>query len=452
MKRNIKIIIASLLVLALLAGGYYFLLGWNPENPAEEQASNPPEEQYEKAIDIKTNDVDFVKINNGSIVYTVRNGEKVAIEGYSSLIMDEYQLSMLLYDVTALPVSRKIDSSGKNFSDYGIDENGKSITVATKDGKTEILLIGAPTNFEDEYYAMLKGKDSVFTVSSYSVEKLMKHPSEMRSNAICTLDGQNISAFTIIKNGKKELSIAYDEEYVPANEYQPVSYLITYPYNNVTASLDRLQELFKNISSLAAESIIEENPSDLAKYGLDNPYEVEFISFDEKKVTVKMGNYGENGSIYVMRDNLPVVYLAQCSFYENIKNATAQNYIDRFIHLFNINTVKKISVKAGNKEHLLSIEKNADKSMTYKIDGKTSEESKFKPIYQQIIGITAADFIEEKDEGEENCTISFSLNDGSTKKFTYYIYNDRYCIVKADNNLTCLTLTKNIDTLFEQLK
>ena len=259
MKRNIKIIIASLLVLALLAGGYYFLLGWNPENPAEEQASNPTEEQYEKAIDIKTNDVDFVKINNGSIVYTVRNGEKVAIEGYSSLIMDEYQLSMLLYDVTALPVSRKIDSSGKTFSDYGIDENGKSITVATKDGKTEILLIGAPTNFEDEYYAMLKGKDSVFTVSSYSVEKLMKHPSEMRSNAICTLDGQNISAFTIIKNGKKELSIAYDEEYVPANEYQPVSYLITYPYNNVTASLDRLQELFKNISSLAAESIIEEN-------------------------------------------------------------------------------------------------------------------------------------------------------------------------------------------------
>lgn len=453
MKHNIKLIIALLLVLALLGGGYFFVSKWNPEKEdTEENSSVSQDGNIEYVFGADSENIDFVKFNTGSIVYTVKNGEEPSIEGYSSQIIDKYQISSLIYNVTSVSISRRIENFSGNFSDYGIDEAGKSVTVRMKDGEQYTLLLGNNTNFEDEYYAMLKGEDTVFTVSSYSVDNLMKNPDELRSKAICTLDGQNISAFTVKKNGKHELSVKYDENYTPANEYQTVSYLITYPYKNVTASLDRLQELFESVSSLTADSIVEENPKNLASYGLDKPYEVEFTDFDGNKTTVRMGNYGENGNVYLMCNNIPVVYLAQCPFYEVVKGVNAKNYVDRFINLFNIDTVKEIKIEADGEEHILSIEKKSEDSYTYKVGEKILAESNFKKLYQLIIGIVAADFTEEKAAGKEKCTITFFFNDGGSKNFTYYVYNDRYCIVNADNNLTCLTLTKNLDNILNELK
>ena len=452
MKRNIKLIIALLVVLTLLGGGYFFISKWNPEKENTEE--NTPISQggnAEYVFDADSENIDFVKFNTGSITYTVKNGEEPSIEGYSSHIIDNYQLSSMIYSVTSVSISRRIENFSGNLSDYGIDESGKSVTVRMKDGTQHTMLLGNNTNFEDEYYAMLKGGDSVFTVSSYSIDNLMKNPDELRSKDICTLDSQNISAFTVKKNGKHELSVKYDEDYTPANEYQSVSYLITYPYKNVAASLDRLQELFENVSSLTADSIVEENPKNLAPYGLDKPYEVEFTDFDGKKTTLRMGNYGEDGNVYLMCNNKPVVYLAQCPFYETIKGVNAKNYVDRLINLFNIETVKEIKIEADGKKHILSIAKKSDDSYTYKVGEKILAESNFKKLYQLIIGVTAADFTEEKAAGKEKCSITFSFNDGSLKKFTYYVYNDRYSIVKADNNLTCLTLTKNLDNIINEL-
>jgi len=453
MKRNIKLIIALLLVLALLGGGYFFVSKWNPEkentdeNPLMSQGGN-----VEYVFNADSKNIEFVKFNTDSIAYTIRNGEEPSIEGYSSHIIDKYQLSSMIYSVTSVSVSRRLENFSGNLSDYGIDESGKSVTVGLKDGTKSILLIGNGTNFKDEYYAMIKGKDAVFTVSSYSIDNLMKNPDELRSKDICTLDGKNISAFTVKKNGKHELSVKYDENYTPANEYQTVSYLITYPYKNVTASFDSLQELFDGVSSLTADSIVEENPKNLTPYGLDKPYEVEFTDFDGKKTTVRMGAYGENGNVYLMCNSTPVVYLAQCPFYETIKGVDAKNYVDRFINIFNIDTVKEIKIEADGEEYLLSIEKKSEDSYTYKVGEKIVAESNFKKLYQLIIGIRAVDFTGEKATGKEKCSITFSFNDGSSKKFTYYVYNDRYCIVKAGNNLTCLTLTKNLDNIINELK
>ena len=114
--------------------------------------------------------------------------------------------------------------------------------------------------------------------------------------------------------------------------------------------------------------------------------------------------------------------------------------------------MKEIRIEADGEEHILSIEKKSEDSYTYKLGEKTLAGSNFKKLYQLIIGIVAADFTEENAAGKEKCSITFSFNDGGSKKFTYYVYNDRYCIVKADNNITCLTLTKNLDNIIAELK
>ena len=48
--------------------------------------------------------------------------------------------------------------------------------------------------------------------------------------------------------------------------------------------------------------------------------------------------------------------------------------------------------------------------------------------------------------------MTFEFNDGTKKTFKYYIYDERYSMVEADNGLKCLTLTKNLDTMWDALK
>ena len=118
MKHNIKTIIAALVVLALLGGGYFFISKWNPEkenteeNPSVNQGGN-----IEYVFDADSENIDFVKFNTGSIIYTIKNGEEPSIEGYSSHIIDKYQLSSMIYSITSVSISRRIESFSGNLSD-----------------------------------------------------------------------------------------------------------------------------------------------------------------------------------------------------------------------------------------------------------------------------------------------------------------------------------------------
>ena len=454
MKRNIIMLVAAVVALALLAGGYFFLQKWEP-NSEDENSSEAllgQNEETEYLINTDYSEIASVTVNNGEETYTVKNGENPSIEGYSSHIIDSSKLSSLIYSSSSVAISHKIKGKGDSLSLYGLDSPEKWVLISMKDGTKYKLVIGNSANFEGEYYAMLEGEDFVCTVSSYDIESLMKSPSEMRSMDICTLDGQSIASFTIKKNGKKEISVKYDENFKPSNEYQTVSYLVTYPYNNVNASLDKLQALFEKISSLTAQSIVEENPSNLKKYGLDKPYELEITDHEGKTTKIKMGSYGEDGNVYVMLSGVPVVYLADCPFYEVVKESRADDYVDRFINLFSIDGVKSIKVKAEGKTHTLEITKKSDDESIYKINDKLVSEKPFKEIYQLIIGVTATDFVNKEPAGDKKCEFIFKFTDNTKKTFTYYTYDDRYCIVKADNGLKCLTLTKNLDAVKDRLK
>lgn len=454
MKRNIITLIAAILVLALLAGGYFLLQKWEPATEKEEGGEDFSglADNIEYLINVDSSDIESITINNGKESYTVRNGETPSVEGYFSHVIDTSRLSSFISSNSMVAISHKIEGKADSLSAYGLDMPEKSALILLKDGTQHKLHIGSSANFEGEYYVMQEGTDFVCTIASYEIESLMQSPSEFRSMDICALNAESIASFTVKKNGRKEISIKYDESFKPANEYEAASYLVTYPYNNVTASLDKLQALFESISSLTADSIVEENPSNLKKYGLDKPYELELTDRDGKTTTVRMGSYGDNGSVYVMCNTTPVVYLARCPFYETVKESRADDYVDRFINLFNIDTVKNIKISADGETHTLEITKKSEDESTYKINGKLASEESFREIYQLIIGITATDFVDKEPAGEKKCEITFNFTDNTKKAFSYYAYNDRYFAVKADSGLNCLTLSKNLNSVMDKLK
>ena len=446
MKKSIKSLILAVLVLLILGGGYFLAVKWEPA-PNEEN-ENLPQNTTEYILDEEIENIEYAQFNNEGKSYIIRNGEKVSIEGYESYIIDEDALSSALSNVCSVAISHKIESKESALSDYGLDKEGKSLVLKLKDGTQKKLVIGNSANFEGEYYAKLN--ETICTISDYEAQAILKNPDEYRRSDICTIDNTSVTEYEIKKGTQTIFAVHFDEESSNA-EFGMAGYKMTYPYKGVIASSDKINAIAEKLTSLSAVTIVEENPKNLAAYGLDSPYTLT-VKDANGKVTVKMGDYAGDNTVYVMQGDLPVVYIAECPFYEIVKEAKAQDYIDRLIHIFNIENVSGITISADGKSYDLSITKKGEDEYSYKINGKHSVEKNFKAVYQKIIGVTAAEFSEKEVSGTEKCTITFKFTDGSKKAFKYYIYDERYSIVKANNGMTCLTLTKNIDEILEKLK
>lgn len=442
-------LIAVVVVLSIIVGLYFVAVKWDPDKNKENESKQDTTYDVEYIIDEEPENVASVEFMNNGISYTVYNEETPRIEGYNSNITDKASLTSAIFNATSIAATKNLGKKG-DISSYGLDKKEQYVKVSLKSGEEKTLIIGNSANFNGEFYVKLADSDVVYTIASYTAETLLQSPDEYRSLATWQIDNTTVSSFEVHKNGEKVLQVEYDEDFVATNEYQPVSYLITYPYESVKANLDSLDAFFKELSSVTAESIVEENPSDLSVYGLDKPY-ILTVKDATNNTTIKMGSYADNGAIYVMQENEPVVYTAKCSFYEKIKSVNPEEYVDRFIHIFNIDTVSEIIVENKEEKHTLTITEKSEDNFEYTIDGKIKVKDNFTPVFTNIIGITASDFLNEEPSGKEKCKITFTFNDKTTKAFTYYEYDDRNCIVKADSQMTCLALTKSIDAIFESL-
>jgi len=454
MKKNIITLIASVLILALLGGGYYFAVKWQPEKEEEpESQSTIPD--YEELIDFEIENVLSVTVNTGESEYTLVNGEPAEIKGYSSLLISSDSVLSALRGALYLSGTHKIENAGEKLSDYGLSEKKRFFTVNLKDGTQKTVIEGNKTNYDDSCYAMLEGTDTVFVVASYKLDSIFKEPSSLRSTDICTFDIEKLTALSVSKGNSTVLSIEKAEKEVKEEEalYDMLAFNITYPYSNLPASADRLDELFKKFTFLAAYEITEENPSDLSKYGLMQPTVVTVTEGDTKHI-IKLGKKLEGSKVYLMYNDVNVVYTVQCDFYDAVVNLDAAEYLEKFIHLFNIASVESISLKIDNKESLLELKGyDGEKGTgTFLVNGKKTDEKTFKNLYQAVIGIKLSSVAESEPSGEEKASITFKFTDKTSKTFTYYKNGERHLSVKADSGINCLVLEKDVDAIKELLK
>jgi len=451
MKKSIKTLVFSILILAILGGGYFFAVKWQPEKEKDEEApfSLP---DVEVLMDLKLEDVASATINTGKTEYTIINSEPVSIEGYSSLLTNSSSIESILHDITYISGSHKIENVGERLNEYGLDTKEKFVTVKLKDGTSHTLIAGNKANYEDNYFAMMEGTDTVYVVASYNLDAIFKEPSSLRKTDICTFDTETLKELTVSRGSEKILSLKRKEKKPSEKDensiYNMAVFNITYPYSNLVASADRLTELFEKFTSLTATEITEENPSDLSKYGLSSPV---VVTLTEENAThrIKLGKKIEGNKVYLMYNDVNVVYTAQCEFYDAVTNIDASEYLEKFIHLFNIASVESIRLKIDNKESELGIKGyDGEKGEgTFLVNGKKTDEKTFKNIYQSIIGLRLSSVASKEPSGEEKCTITFNMKDKTSKTFTYYKYDERHSIVKSDAGINCLVLTKTIDSI-----
>jgi len=436
-------VIAAIVIIALIAVGIYIV-----NKPPEPVPTAPP--VAGSIVDRPVEDINGVKISTGEIDYSLRPSEFFGfiVEGYESKLLDHASvMGVVLNSVNTISYTEKIEDV-KALSEYGLENTNKSVQVSYSDGTEFKLLMGDKCG-DFEYYVMQEKGDVVYKMLATDYELLMTHPKEYRYKDICEVDGQSLLALSVVKNGEKEVEVIKDVEYTPTNEYQTVSFLVTYPYENLTASLGALQYILEEVSDLDALDIVDENATDLGKYGLtEDKATVLTITDATQTVEIKLGDKKGEDS-YAICGDPEVVYLIPGYLYDLLEEKTAIDYVEDFIGIHNIQDVSSVDIVKGKEKHTMKMSTDSQGVTSFSIDGKGVEDKAFRKIYQYVIGLTFEDMVDKEPGGKVYMTVTYNFKDSQSVTYTYYDYDKKYCIVKASNGRNCITLKEELDTAFE---
>lgn len=161
--KNLKFIIISLVVLALLIGAFFLVKGLNKEDVVEEEPAaeeivvmdDSNDEITTFAYSTELGDMNFTKMS-GSWTYPSDSTMPVNQE-FVQAIADAF---------TKVVATREI--VGGDESAYGFDEPTLEASVCTRTGHTRVYVVGAKNDMSGGYY--LKHDDRIYMVDSTLVD------------------------------------------------------------------------------------------------------------------------------------------------------------------------------------------------------------------------------------------------------------------------------------------
>lgn len=215
-------------------------------------------------------------------------------EAGSWLLVSSEQFNLNTYTVSAvcnyicnLSSLKTIAFDCKDTAVYGFDDpvTLKVYTTETGSENPYILYVGDNTPTYDAYYAMVGGSDDVYTIDYTSGSIFCVAKETLKNSFLFDTYSSLVEYFKLEADGKTVMELKRDD--ARAWQLQAPS-----GFNLNKSRVDEMMELLVRATVV---SFIEENPSDLAQYGLDQPAQKVYVKgvINEQNVEQEIwfGNY-----------------------------------------------------------------------------------------------------------------------------------------------------------------
>ena len=450
-KKLIRNIIVAVVVIALLAAGYYFATVWEPTKPND----NIDAPEIEDVITLYVPDggqVRSVYIKNPEQTYTlVKNDEgEISIPELPNIPFIQMELRSAMSALSSVTALNKITDDVSRIADFGLAEPNGILTVTLKDGTAKNFFIGDSLPGSDDYYIMEKGGDAIYTFSSFKAKTFFAPTDDYRSTSLFSL-GSIVYNVTVSKDNDVILSVRSKRDDEVTQNITTTSWIMETPCPGEGVAEDRFASFLDNYKNVEIIEFVDDKPTDLSKYGLGSGAYT--VSIDDGTAhTIKLGKRTENG-VYMQYGADPFVYLGSLAYIDAIENTDPVHYVSKFVHVVSIDDIKSIKVEKGVKIFVLENNNNAveDFDDKYKLNGKSTTVSEFKKAYQQVIGIT---YVDQTTAGKNNSpfmTITYNFKDGKSDTTKYYDFDERFYIAERSNGKRLTVLKTTLTDLFNML-
>lgn len=444
MRSSIRNALILGIVVILLVAGYIILSNKKPADTEEDTTSTTI-----KVIDVKTDDIKELILENkdGKFVFTqetvkekdqegkdVENKVWKAIEP-TGLKADSTIVTSIAINFSSIIADKVIEENATDLAKYGLI---KPITISAKmkDGTVKAIELGDLTPTKGAYYFKEKDKTKVYTLGTYTAEKFAVSKLELKDKTLYTIKPEDLLSISMERKGQIVFS---------SKKQTDTEWLLTAPIqgNADTAALGPMQQA---IAQTAVINFIDENPSDLSKYGLTNPaYAFDFTTSTMQK-RLLLGSEKEKGSeVYAKFADSPEVFTISEQAYTFL-DKPLEEIIEVFAYIVNISDVNKIVTQMDGQTVTSEIttdkdDKDKDKFVVNGQDVTGLKDDKdsqyFRKYYQGLIGITLSKIdADAKPTGKPEVTFTYYLKkapgvmkvDFISKDETYYYVNrnDQY--------------------------
>jgi hypothetical protein len=431
------------IIVALLAGAYILVTRNRPEGTEDDS-------DLVRLTDYISSDVESLTLENpeGTFVI-VRKDDKWILSSPADLKYDSLILSSIVINAASIIADRLVEENAQDIAKYGLD-NPVTVRLKTKDGKETVLEVGDRTPTKSGYYIKLAGKSDVYVISTYTGDYLVKDRNGMRSKELFDFSKDDINTLVMNRKGQNVFKSIKEGDGISG-------WALTEP---IKGSMDStaLSPMLEALAMTTVDEFVEDKPSYLAQYGLDDPaYEFEFSTAAGETYKLLMGEEKKKGlTIYAKLDNSDEVFTVGLTPYNSFLDKPLKEIVSVFAYIVNIDEVKKIDLTMDGKttNMVLDVYKDAegmpdrDKDKFYvngiDVSGKNEDGVQpFRKFYQALIGISLDEVdLDGKPEGDAEITINYTLKDG-TMKVEYIPKDENYYYVVRNGEYANILVKKN---------
>ena len=377
------------------------------------------------------------------------------IESHPTVEVIPESVNALANNFSYVVMADTIEENPSDLALYGLDNPQGKYTLVNENGSSKTVLIG--NKIGTMYYSMLEGDPKVYTIYGAYGDAVLGGINGLRETNLVNIQsgkiGEQLKVFRIDdRNGcLLNIRLATESDRISSSSSK---FLMTEPYNMPVYS-SKLIELLPSFTPVNVSSFVEDNPTDLSKYGLDNPqYTLTLEDNEDNTYVIYFGNLSADGRrVYCMMKGKNFVF-------DMLKNkldafAAVDPYVlcERYAHLISINDISSVQVISadGSKNYTMTVDKNTQE--LFFLNGKPAEDDSFREAYRYITGISfSADAGDGVAKTTEALRIVFNFDDGTSYTAVYYEYDDRnYVLDRNGENSNFLVAKKSVTEMYGKL-
>ena len=382
----------------------------------------------------------------------------------------------------------------EDLSEYDLDKPQNKIVLTTQDGSETVLLVGMKNEVSGQYYVKKPDKDNVYLVSETVLTPFMGNAySFAEAEAFPTVTAASIKEVQVDKENGYTLSQDKDSlywyvsdgksleqadtskagavtsavgsltygEFVDYHCTDPAKYGFDTPYAIISAAYMAETDTGANTD---ASEVSEQNESsgeeqEEAEETADTSEKEDTQT--EKTLVICVGDE-INGSRYVKVNDSNEVYTIPEESLTEILDKAPSDFYSLTVNYLTVNNLDSLEIRDEEGSHTVKVVRTAEKTsqdpkedidedgstkdpeekeeteseeVTYTLDGKDTDESRFTTFYNKLINMAGEKRLTETytPEGEAAFTFGFTDTEGKKTTVSYYEYDSSfYAAVAGD--------------------
>lgn len=476
-KKTVKLV-SSIAVLGVLLGSYYGVKTY---------VDKIEEKENDSAADIITAfSCDFDDIKKFSFISDETELTFEKIEDTWKYVDDEMfpvkqdEIEDTLGVITEIEADMLIEEV-EDINLYELGNPTNVFKLEMSDGETTTITIGMENTSTEQYYLMLNDEtETVYVVDPIYVETFEKELYDFADgNTFPDIDTSTIENIQMESENKEYI--------LECNRTTGLWYVSSEEYTDEKADSSNAQSIVSSIDSLEYASFVNYNCEDDSEYGLDEPYAMITVDYQEevtteveteeteaieateeetiladKKLVLYVGNEANDFSRYVKIEGETEIYTMANSTLEIFTEKDADYFLDLTISYLSLNNLSKLTIERETKEYVVDVSRETSENedgeeeiaTTYRLNNKTIEnETEFTTFYNKMINMIGESRLHEKFESEKDAVISIVMKDLEETSITvlYYEYDESYYVAVVGEKVY-LVNKSNVNEMIESFK